>query len=145
MFGFGSCLGIANTLGYNYILKSTFPMWKYFQIKKQPKKELTNLITLTAGNWWDDNWKKDSTILSNNLTLTGYFQAWTYFKDMKDELMKHFTIKRQYLEKVRQFMRDSVPELRLQFVCTYAGEISYIKVVKRKEGRLQIKSTLINQ
>ena len=134
LFMFASCVGIAKTLGYNYILNSTFPMWKYFQIKTPSRIELTNLMTMTEGNWRDENWKKNSTNLPHNLTMDGYFQAWTYFKNVTDDIWKYFTVKPQYLEEARQFLRESVPGIKTR-ICVHVRRGDFLSESNQKAGR----------
>ena len=111
MFHFAASVGIARALKYEVALMPLNPLIQYFYIPKVhvTDHEIVNILPVPEELWRNDTWRQNTQYLSYNLTLHGYYQAWTYFFNGFHELRKMFTVRRQYLTKALVFLNQNVP------------------------------------
>ena len=113
LFDFASSMGIANTLNYTFAMPSTHPLLGLFEIN-QPvlAKKPKNLRTVTLHQWRNKWWGSNGTYLAFNLTLSGYYRVWRYFKDVTDAVRKSLTIKGRFIDKAETFLKFKTPSNR---------------------------------
>ena len=111
MFHFAASVGIARALKYEVALMPLNPLIKYFYIPKVHviDHEIVNILSVPEKLWRNETWRQNTQYLSYNLTLHGYYQAWTYFFNGFHELRKMFTIRRKYLAKALAFLNQNIP------------------------------------
>ena len=104
MFQIASTLGIAHALNYKPVISPSHPLVKYFEINVStvhPDKP----ITITEEPWRHGTMRPaGNCIMDYNLTLDGYFQAWTYFTNIPETIRKAFTIRSEYLNQAKTFV-----------------------------------------
>ena len=113
LFDFASSLGIASTLNYTFVMRSNHPLMRFFKINHpvlQEKPE--NLRTIGLQQWRNNWWGCNGTYLAFNLTLSGHFRVWGYFKHVADAVRKSLTIKHRFLDIAKQFLELNTPHNR---------------------------------
>ena len=113
LFDFASSLGIARTLNYTLVMPHTHPLLKYFKINLpvlEGKPE--NLRAITLQQWRNNWWGRNGTFLTFNLTLSGYYRVWNYFKHVTESVRESLQIKDEFLDKAKQFLQLHTPTNR---------------------------------
>ena len=109
MFALASCIGIAKTIEYEYVIKPTHLLLRHFDIEQVSNNEIKNILSIDEDQWKDKNWRENTTYLSRNLTLTGYLQSYKYFNNVPQILRKTFKIKRGYNDQASTFLKEKTP------------------------------------
>ena len=84
----------------NYLFHNYKKLLKIFNKYQSKKSFLTDFIDLKKKT----NFKKIETPLSNNVYLEGYFESEKYFIDIKNELIKQFKIKENFINKNNKYI-----------------------------------------
>ena len=135
MFEFAASVGIANTLGYQNIIKPSHTLVKYFEIKQVLNIKLENLLTVNEGQWRNKKWREDKKYLTHNLTLSGYFQSFKYFHNVFSELRKMFAVKGEYLNQAIKFLKENTPDVRT-LIGLHVRRGDFLTKTSQKEGRV---------
>ena len=136
MFGLASCVGIANTLGYEYIINPSHKLLNYFDIKHVSNTKPENVQTIYEHlQWRNKGWRANKTYLSRNLTLSGYYQSFKYFNDVAHELRKTFTIKHGYLDQASKFLKENTPKVKT-LVGIHVRRTDFQTMISKREGRV---------
>ena len=113
LFDFASSLGIANTLNYMFVILSTHPLLKFFDINQTVvEQKPVNLMRISLREWRKNTWGRNRAYLAHNLTLGGYYRVWGYFKHITDNVKKSLTIKDYFLDKAKAFLQLNTPRNR---------------------------------
>ena len=114
MFEFAAALGIARTLGYRFVVRPSYPLLKYFNIKEEVSNvEFTNVVNVGEGGGRKIvSQKQREAYLTSNVTLVGFFQAWDYFQNVSHTVRNAFTIKQVYLDSAKSFLKANTPEVK---------------------------------
>ena len=113
LFDFASSLGIASTLNYTFVMHSNHPLIHFFEINHPVLEEKPeNLRTIGLQQWRNNWWGRNGTYLAFNLTLSGYYRVWGYFKHVADAVRKSLTIKNRFLDIAKQFLELNTPHNR---------------------------------
>ena len=107
LFDFAATLGIAHTLNYKPIIHPWHPLNYFFDLGHEyvSDRQLDNVIPIYHEQWENYIRRNGSDFLSHNLTLTGYFQSWKHFEDIKDTVRKAFSFKLVYIMTAQMFVR----------------------------------------
>ena len=147
MFEYAAAYGIANTLGYKFIINSSHPLLEYFEIRQNTSdKDLENVFPMTEIQWRRKSWRRSKIYLSYNLTLEGYFQAWDFFQNTSDDIRHAFKVKPEYLTMAESFLKRHTPVVKtLIGIHVRRGDFLTTKDVKRGKvvaDRLYIKKAM---
>ena len=113
LFDFASSLGIASTLNYTFVIRSTHPLLKLFDIDQHIVMEKpANLRPIPLKQWRNNSWGRNGTYFAHNLTLAGYYRIWGYFGNITNNVRKSLTIQSRFLDKARTFLRLNTPRNR---------------------------------
>ena len=104
MFDFASAVGIAHALNYKFIMRSPHPLLEYFELNQTLAPRIKNVKKISIFEWRQNTW--DKTYLSHNLTLDRCWRAWEYFDSVSDGIRKSFTIKPEYLNVAKTFLKS---------------------------------------
>ena len=107
LFDFAATLGIAHTLNYKPIIHPWHPLNYFFDLGHEyvSDRQLDNVMPIYHEQLENDIRRNGSDFLSHNLTLTGYFQSWKHFEDIKDTVRKAFSFKLVYIMTAQMFVR----------------------------------------
>jgi len=99
MFQYAALKGIARKHGYQYAIPpSTVPethqLRRVFKLSEDVVYETSNLPTVTERSFHFD--KDLFEYCPDNVNVNGYLQSYKYFDHIKDEIVKDFTMKKQY-------------------------------------------------
>ena len=124
MFQIAATLGIAHAINYKPVISPSHPLVKYFEINVStihPDKP----ITITEEPWRHGTMRPaGNCIMDYNLTLDGYFQAWTYFTNIPETIRKAFTIRSEYLNQAKTFVgRKQEESLTLVGIHVRRGDV----------------------
>ena len=104
MFQVAATVGIAHAMNYKPVISPSHPLVKYFRINVstvQPE----DTVTINEDLWRNSNMRSAGNCIKDyNLTLDGYFQAWTYFANIPETIRKVFTIRSVYLNQAKAFV-----------------------------------------
>lgn len=113
MFDFAVSLGISHALNYKYVIRPSHPLRNFFEINQTLLTwNLENVMRIPLMKWRNDKWRNEKSYLSFNLTLSGYYRVWRYFQNVSAEVRNSFTIKEQYLNPAKQFLKPYRSENR---------------------------------
>ena len=107
MFQVAATIGLAKTLKHKSIINPSHPLVKLFDINNVSALQPVNSSVVNEVQLRNYTLKYIDSLMSQNLTLDGYFQSWKFFAAASEEVRKAFTIKSQYLDKAKAFL-DSV-------------------------------------
>ena len=71
-----------------------------------------NLRAITLQQWRNNWWGRNGAYLTFNLTLSGYYRVWNYFKHVTESVRKSLEIKDEFLDKAKQFLQLHTPSTR---------------------------------
>ena len=135
LFDFASSLGISSTLNYRFVMPSTHPLLKYFEINHPVLVEKPeNLRTITLQQWRNEWWGSNGTYLAFNLTLSGYYRVWNYFRHVTNAVKKSLTIKDQFLDKAKQFLQLNTSRNRA-LIGIHVRRGDFLKTGQQKYGK----------
>ena len=105
MFDFATAMGIAHTLDYTFVIRRGYLLLKYFELNQIVADNVENVFRIPLTKWRNDTWRNRKIYSSYNLTLSGCYRVWRYFHDVSDEVRKAFTIRHQFLDQAREFLK----------------------------------------
>ena len=145
MFHFAASVGIARTLKYKVVLMPLNPLLQYFYIPKVHviDHEIVNILPVPEELWRNDTWRQNTQYLSYNLTLHGYYQAWTFFLNGFHELRKMFTIRRQYLAKALAFLNQNIT-MNKTIIGVHVRRTDFMTSRALRHGRLPASTTFFS-
>ena len=113
-FEFAASLGIADTMKYKYVIKSSHNLLEYFKLKQVVRNDFENVVAIGKQQWQNAVWRNSKVYLLHNLKLKGvfFFHSLKYFENVSAELRKAFTIKPQFLTQVTEFLEANAPRVK---------------------------------
>ena len=112
MFDFATAMGIAHTLDYTFVIRRGYLLLKYFELNQIVADNVENVFRIPLTKWRNDTWRNRKIYSSYNLTLSGCYRVWGYFHDVSDEVRKAFTIRHQFLDQAREFLKTYSPNIK---------------------------------
>ena len=136
MFDFASGLGIAHALNYKFVMRSSNPLLKYFELNQTlVEKGLENVKEIPIMQWRQNTWNK--TNLSHNLTLQGYWRIWKYFDSISDNIRTSFTIKPKFLNVAKKFIQSHNPN-NTALIGVHVRRGDFLSEKSQRNGRVVV-------
>ena len=141
MFEFASSLGIARTLNYTHIVRTSHPLLNYFNISVKANINVTNTMAISEGQWRNKKWRNNKMYLSFNLTCNGFFQARHFFENSSNALRRSLTIKGDFKDQAKTFLDTIIHEDNKTLIGIHIRRGDFLNDVEKKLGRV-VASTL---
>ena len=110
IFQVAATFGIADTLQFKPVIKSSNPILKVFSVDPAfiSNIKLTNVLVVYEKQWKNESWKEDMNFVHRNISLQGFFQSWKYFSNVAECIRDLLVIRPNYLSKAKQFLKQMV-------------------------------------
>ena len=135
MFSFATSFGIAHALNYTFVMRSSSPLLKYFELNQTLVKRIENAQKITIIQWKQNTWNK--TNQPGNLTLEGYWREWNYFASISGNIRKSFTFKSNFLNVAKRFIRSHNPSNRT-LIGVHVRRGDFLRQKALKKGRVVV-------
>ena len=143
LFQVAATLGIAHAMNYKPVISPSHPLVKYFKINVSTVKP-EKTVTIHEELWRLGTWRTGNCFKDYNLTLDGYFQAWTYFKDISKTIRETFTIRSEYLNKAKTFV-GTVQEESITIVGIHVRRGDFLRKGEQDGGSTVADKYYINE